>query len=698
MEENRELELALQYVESTQVSLFLTGKAGTGKTTFLRRLSERTRKRHVVLAPTGVAAINAGGVTIHSFFQLPFCPYLPDVPELVTEYQMPESKKQLRKSRQEVIRTLDLLIIDEVSMVRADLLDAVDMMLRRYRHSARPFGGVQLLMIGDLQQLPPVVKEEERRYLEQVYPTPFFFASKALQRLPYYTIELQRIYRQQDEEFVEMLNMVRENRLTPTLLDRLNSRYRGDFDPDDSQGYIQLTTHNAQADAVNQNRLERLETKEHCFEATVTGDFPTYAMPTDASLRLKVGAQVMFVRNNMGAGYFNGKIGRVTAIDAERGIVVTDGEGTEIGVGRERWENIQYAINPENNQIEAQVAGTFDQYPLRVAWAITIHKSQGLTFDHVILDASRAFVYGQVYVALSRCRTLEGLVLSSRITSRCAFDNSDVAQYSRSFSDTDEMERSLPAFQQQYRYDLLQELFDLARLHHVLLRLNDHVQQAVKNVYPNVAKAISAVANQRMVDLIGVNERFMRQVQQLWQEGTEAAGRLDERLRKAATYYGKEMGEMRVVLGGLSHLELDNKEQSKQLAQLLGECDGCLDVKLATLGEVAERGFDLEAYKKAKYDALLQADQQPAKPKKLKAVDGGVEGSALYEALRNWRKMKSQERQVPAYMVLSQKTLMALTQHQPRTLQQLGTIVGVGKVTIQRYGETIIDIVREYGD
>ena len=338
--------MAERYVKATGRSVFLTGRAGTGKTTFLKYITETVGKRYVVLAPTGVASINAGGSTIHSCFQLPLCPYLPDVKELVTEYQMPERYRSLKKERIKIIRTLDLLIIDEISMVRADLLDAVDMTLRRYRRNEKPFGGVQLLMIGDAQQLSPVVKEDERHFMAQVYRSPYFFHSKALQKLDYVTIELQKVHRQKDREFLEILNAVRENHVTQDVLNVLNSRVKA-YDDDET---IRLTTHNAQADGINVRKLESLPGEPVMFEAEVEGEFPENSYPADYVISLKKGAQVMFIRNDPNGNYYNGKIGRVEEID-DSYVLVTDEDGSQIVTLPVEWENIQYSLNEESGEI-----------------------------------------------------------------------------------------------------------------------------------------------------------------------------------------------------------------------------------------------------------------------------------------------------------------------------------------------------------
>ena len=426
MEKDEIFEIAERYVKGTSKSVFLTGKAGTGKTTFLRYITQTTTKRFVVLAPTGVAAINAGGSTIHSFFLLPLCPYLPDVKELVTEYQMPEKKRNLRKERIKIIRTLDLLIIDEISMVRADLLDAVDMTMRRYRRNDKPFGGVQLLMIGDAQQLSPVVRENERQYISQVYQSPYFFHSKALQKLSYVTIELQKVHRQQDNDFLRILNGIRENRPTSDILRALNARVKAYEDCDE---VIRLTTHNAQADRVNSQKLEALLGDPVTFEAEIEGEFPENSYPADMVLSLKKGAQVMFIRNDSEAGFYNGKIGKVTDISSRGQVEVTDSDGQVIYVEPAEWPNLQYDLDEDSGEIKQNVVGTFKQLPLRIAWAITIHKSQGLTFDRVIIDAGSAFAFGQVYVALSRCRTLEGISLESPIGISSIYSDMHVSDF-----------------------------------------------------------------------------------------------------------------------------------------------------------------------------------------------------------------------------------------------------------------------------
>ena len=443
MEKNQELRNAWDFVEHTGISIFLTGKAGTGKTTFLRTLKECSNKRNIIVAPTGVAAINAGGMTIHSFFQLPLSPFVPNTNI--------KNRFDYSKEKRKIMRTLDLLIIDEISMVRADVLDAIDSVLRRFREPDKPFGGVQLLMIGDLQQLTPVVTPEEEELLRQYYDTPYFFGSKALRSISYVTIELNHVYRQQDATFITLLNNIREGKVSADDLQRLNERYDPTFQPKEGSDYIRLTTHNRMAESYNEDQLRKLPTKAYTFSAETDGNFPEYNYPTDFNLTLKTGAQVMFIRNDNNGRYYNGRIGHITHVDNEKIYVLCPGEDEEFEVEVETWENTKYTLNEKTKQIEAEVQGTFRQYPLRLAWAITIHKSQGLTFEHAIIDAQASFASGQVYVALSRCKTLEGLVLASPIANTAIINDNRVSEYIS--HQTEEAEKSisaLPALKEEY--------------------------------------------------------------------------------------------------------------------------------------------------------------------------------------------------------------------------------------------------------
>lgn len=621
---NQQIELARHYVEHTGVSLFLTGKAGTGKTTFLRNLVNSTYKRHIVLAPTGVAAINAGGVTIHSFFQLPFCPYLPDVKDLVTEYQMPENKRQLRKNKINIIRTLDLLIIDEVSMVRADLLDAVDATLRRYRHNQRPFGGVQLLMIGDVQQLSPVVTEEERPYMEQVYPSPFFFHSKALRQLDYVTIELKTIYRQQDALFVELLNKIRDNHFDKETLDKLNERYIPSYEPPKgTMPPIRLTTHNHQADSVNNAFLQALKGREWILKATVSGSFPENSYPVDEQLKLKEGAQVMFVKNDPQGAFYNGKIGRVKRICSETELLVEDEDGGEIEVRPMDWENIVYEVDSADNQIKQKVNGVFSQIPLRLAWAVTIHKAQGLTFDRVIVDAAQAFSYGQVYVALSRCRSFEGLILSSPISSRCAIGSSDVSEFVARFPDEEEVESNLGKYRQHHFFDKLNELFDFSALQHQVDRLTRFCGEKLPIKQRQTLTTIQS-ANGISDTLVSVAEKFHLQLMRLSQTATPDDAYLHERVEKACGYFSTQLSLLAEQVLPLTALEVANKALAADYKSLVDDFREVMRPKRNCINCFTDHVFSIDLYQKVKVDAILEQSESDknrvSEPKKRKVI------------------------------------------------------------------------------
>ncbi len=419
---NFELDVARFIVEKTDMSLFLTGKAGTGKTTFLREVVRYTKKKCIVLAPTGIAAVNAGAMTIHSFFQFGLGPFVQGVIE-------PKSDFRINKSKLELIRHLQLLIIDEVSMVRADLMDHIDVELRRIRRNSKPFGGVQLLMIGDLQQLPPIAHGGEDELFRQYYKTLYFFSSAALKSMKYSCIELKNVYRQTDRHFIDILNHARNCTLTSQDISDLNARYIPGFSPKPEDGYIRLMTHNRQVDYVNETEMEELDSKPYTFVAAVTGTFPEESYPTADSLTLKKGAQVMFIKNDPERRFINGTLGEVKSIDKNSIAVRLAESGAIIDVEPMEWQNIRYQFDEESKEISSKQIGRFKQYPLKAAWAITVHKSQGLTFDKAIIDVHAAFSPGQAYVALSRCRTLDGLVLSSPVSASVFMRDNAVDAY-----------------------------------------------------------------------------------------------------------------------------------------------------------------------------------------------------------------------------------------------------------------------------
>lgn len=699
MEKNPQLELAFNYLEYTGTSVFLTGKAGTGKTTFLRELKRRSPKRMIVVAPTGVAAINAGGVTIHSFFQLPFGPYLPGKSG---EQQREENRYTHKFSREKVniIRSMDLLVIDEISMVRADLLDAVNDMLCRYRDRSRPFGGVQLLMIGDLQQLAPVVREEEWALLKDIYPSPFFFCSQALREVPYVGIELKKVYRQADEKFISLLNRIRDNRADAATLAALNKRYIPGFNPDDAEGYITLTTHNYQAQRINERKLAELDGRAYSYDAEIKDDFPDYAFPTDEHLVLKKGAQVMFVKNDSSAEkrYYNGKIGRITAISADNIIVRCPGEEVAISVTWEEWTNTKYSIDPETREITETIAGTYRQYPLKTAWAITIHKSQGLTFEKAIVDAHAAFTHGQVYVALSRCKSLEGLVLGAPLRGGVLISDRTVQQFTEGVAQQEPGQKQLEEARREYFLVLLKELFDfqsvMRRLQYASRLFNEHLWK----LYPELTERFRMVRESCYTELVAVGERFQKQLERMVLECSdyESDGQIAGRISKGVDYFVEKVSVSVVALLAEAHPEIDNREVRKSVEEALERLQSEVDLKTDTLQAVVQ-GFSVKKYLQAKALSLTEKPKSRQRKKAEKAdIGSDILHPKLYQALRLWRKEEAGRLNLPVYTVLHQKALLGVANLLPSDKKELLAIPGIGKKVIERYGAQLLEIVDHY--
>ena len=599
MEKNQELRNAWDFVEHTGISIFLTGKAGTGKTTFLRALKEHSNKRNVIVAPTGVAAMNAGGMTIHSFFQLPLSPFVPNANI--------KNRFDYSKEKRKIMRTLDLLIIDEISMVRADVLDAIDSVLRRFREPNKPFGGVQLLMIGDLQQLTPVVTPTEEELLQRYYDTPYFFGSKALRSINYVTIELTHVYRQQDETFITLLNNIREGNVSENDLQRLNQRYDPTFQPKQGSDYIRLTTHNRMAESYNEDQLRNLPTRAYTFSAETEGNFPEYNYPTDFNLTLKVGAQVMFIRNDNIGRFYNGRIGHITYVDNEKISVLCPGDEEPFDVEAETWENTKYTLNEKTKQIEAEVQGTFKQYPLRLAWAITIHKSQGLTFEHAIIDAQASFASGQVYVALSRCKSLEGLVLASPIGNATIINDSRVSDYIS--HQTEEAQKSisvLPTLKEEYYRQLLIEMFnfnDLKVYEVALFRVLTEFFFKYTKINALHKMALSDLENR----VIGVSMKWEKTIMSMT---TEQLQREDfkERIKKGALYFHSELTEIfSKTIPLTKEVETNNKVGAKRFDSTYTELKQTYDAKQDLLESMMEEDFTITNYLTRKQEAILNS-------------------------------------------------------------------------------------------
>ncbi|MCL1865158.1 MAG: helix-turn-helix domain-containing protein [Spirochaetes bacterium] len=693
------LELAHKLLRYTGANLFLTGKAGTGKTTFLHQIREDSPKRMIVVAPTGVAAINAKGVTIHSFFQLSFAPFVPGTRPANEFFRF--SKEKIN-----IMRSLDLLVIDEISMVRADLLDAVDHVLRHFRRSELPFGGVQLLLIGDLEQLAPVVKDDEWRLLSSHYDSPFFFDSSALKKTTYLCVELKTVYRQSDDVFINMLNRIRENKIDHDLLQELNKRYQADFNPENEEGYITLTTHNYQAQQINSEKLAKIKDKSYVYKAKVTGNFSEYSFPTDEELKLKKGAQVMFVKNDLSPDkrYYNGKIAVIIHIDDNR--IEAQGKEDEnpIVVERALWSNMKYTIDPDTKELKEEEDGAFEQYPLKTAWAITVHKSQGLTFDKAIIDVNASFAHGQVYVALSRCRTLDGLVLSSPVNVRSIIRSNDIDTFVRYAEEKEPSEEQYQRLRKDYFTKMLFEQFSysgiMSRFNSMRWLLNENFQ----NLYPELVHQYGEAEASLRNEILNVSEQFHSQLQQLLSktENPEEDLFLQERIKKAAVYFLDKTNLILQELLDKTVIETDNKDIRKKVNNALSLLQTEIRQKQKTL-EVCLDGFDVPAYLNAKSKAAIedevpkhQKKEKPAKDSQSKiAVSKDILYPELYEELRSWRSGLAQKQNVPVYMILSQMALIGIANSLPQDSAQLLRIRGVGETTLARYGKDILQMVQQ---
>ena len=713
MENNPELQLAWQFIENTGTHLFLTGKAGTGKTTFLRRLKEQSPKRMVILAPTGIAAINAGGVTIHSFFQLSFAPFVPE-----TTFNSSQTHYRFSKEKRNIIRSMDLLVIDEISMVRADLLDAIDSALRRYRDREKPFGGVQLLMIGDLQQLAPVVKENEWEMLKNYYETPYFFASRALRETVYMTIELKTVYRQSDTFFLSLLNKIRENQADDEVLNELNRRYQPGFRPRKEEGYIRLTTHNYQAQKVNDNELASLPGQTYSFRAEIDGTFPEYLYPADEVLTIKAGAQIMFLKNDPSSEkrYYNGMIGEVAAVNDAGMIVRGKDNGDEFQLLPEEWGNYKYVLNEETKEITEEIEGTFRQYPIRLAWAITIYKSQGLTFERAIIDARNSFAHGQTYVALSRCKTLEGMVLESPLRREAIISDSTVDDFTKEVERNKPGNRQLHDMQKAYFFDLLSDLFNFYSLDQAYKRLLRLIDEDLYKLYPKQLAEYKELAPHIKEKIVEVSQRFRNQYTRLINGSDDYAADqgLQERVRSGAGYFRKELEPVRALFEK-TNMPLDNKELRKQLNERLQALDDALWIKESLLEAMMGQPFTVTGYLKlkAKVTLSLEDDSSPKAPKEKRERKGRKERTRssskakvevptdilypeLYRTLSEWRAAKAREVSLPAYIIMQQKALMGIVNLLPDTPEALEAIPYFGAKGVQKYGLEILGIIREY--
>ena len=689
MPKNPELELALQFIEKTDRNLFITGKAGTGKTTFLHKIKSESLKRMVVVAPTGVAAINAKGVTIHSFFQMPFGPILPNQIASTSNQQ-----RKFSKTKIDIIKSLDLIIIDEISMVRADLLDGIDQVMRRYKNRNKVFGGAQILMIGDLQQLAPVVKPNEWSLLQQYYKTVYFFSSKAYNEANVVSIELKHIYRQKNEKFITILNEIRNDTLSTTSASILNERYNPTFSPTKDDGYITLTTHNNRANTINSSELDKLKTNTSFFKADVSGKFNENAFPNDENLELKVGAQVMFIKNDstQDKRYYNGKIGIVTDISKETVTVQCANELDEIVTEKETWENINYSINEETKEIKEDITGSFSQIPLRLAWAITIHKSQGLTFEKAIIDAEASFAHGQTYVALSRCTSLEGIVLKTKISNNAIINDVKVGSFTKSVEENHPDENILIASEKQFQLNLISELFDYQQLLYPTTRLIDIFYKNRTSIKGEVINHLETIKDNGIVALLKIANGFKIQLSNLSKDIhiPEDSTSIQERFTKAVAYFINQTTQnIQKPLDSIS-FSSDNKAVKKDFDKQFETLQEKLVEKLFALQKMTS-GFKTETYLQVRANAVLQNVEKPKKKKVTSKRDPII---AL--KLRALRDDIAKAEMIPHFQIFTQETLYLMCDVLPRTEKELLKINGMGKIRVKKYGDEILELIDDY--
>ena len=685
-------QLAQDFALFTNRCIFLTGKAGTGKTTFLHNLKKATKKQMAIVAPTGVAAINAGGTTMHSFFQLPFNPFLPT----------PEGRKNLLEkmkmqgNRRKVLQELELLVIDEISMVRADVMDAVDAILRhvRYRNN-EPFGGVQVIFIGDMFQLSPVANEEEWRMLSQYYSSPYFFHSKViLQQQPVY-IELDKIFRQTNLDFIRLLNEVRNNCLSNEGLALLQSRYNPLFVPPRDDTYITLTTHNYKADQINAEELTKISGRTYKFEAKIEGEYPEKSYPTEKSLELKIGAKVMFLRNDTETPrrFFNGKIGMVEKINDEYITIKCPNDNEPIELHLAEWENIRYSTNAVTKQIEENQLGKFTQFPLRLAWAITIHKSQGLTFDKAVIDAGNAFASGQVYVALSRCRSLEGLVLLSKINPSSIQNDREIVAHEGNKIPIEALETQLDESRNKYRNFILMEIFDFKNAVGQVSRLIKETTDVKSSFNDETMPFLSNILQQAQ-GLQDVANKFQNQLQQILDEKPVSEDLLQTRIGAAVDFFNQKMKNF-----------VDTLKQSPATTDSKIHATDYNDIIKMVFSNIAQKSFlmnglklkfTIEDYFVLKNTFTVPEFTVNAYAKTTSSQPFETRQPKLYHELMLVRNKICEPLDIPIYLVAASKTLMEMSDYLPQSEKELLQINGFGPAKVEKYGKAFLDVIVAY--